>query len=375
MAGRYLGHKIVTMTWIGDGGTSTGAFHEGMNLAAVQKAPLVVVVENNQWAYSTPVARQVPLRDLAERARAYGVASHIVDGNDVAAMLQVTQQAVAQARAGEGPVLIEAKTMRMSGHAQHDPAEYVPREMMDYWKARDPLERCRACLTQNKLWDADTQAALDARVERELTAGAGRRRSLALPAAGNRRARRLLRRLPRRRAALAARQGRSDCRRNPARQRSGKSAISAARRPATRHGHGHLSRSHPPGPGRRDGARSLRRAHRRGHRRLRRRIPGHRRPAGTIRLGTRHRYAHQRNRHRRRRRGHELSRPAPGGRDAVHGLHRLRVQRDSPTTPPNPTISGARRFPSSFAGPPEAACTAARFIPPIPKCISCTRPA
>ena len=106
------------------------------------------------------------------------------------------EQAVAQARAGNGPVLIEAKTMRMSGHAQHDPAEYVPREMMEYWKARDPLERCRACLTQNKLWDADTQAALDARVERELAAGAGRRRSLAVPAAGNRRAGRVLRRLP-----------------------------------------------------------------------------------------------------------------------------------------------------------------------------------
>jgi len=168
MAGRYLGHKIVTMTWIGDGGTSTGAFHEGMNLAAVQKAPIVVIVENNQWAYSTPVAHQVPLRDLAERARAYGVDGHIVDGNDVAAMLQVTRQAVAQARAGNGPVLIEAKTMRMSGHAQHDSAEYVPREMMDYWKGRDPLELCRAWLTQNKLWDAGAPAALDARVEREL---------------------------------------------------------------------------------------------------------------------------------------------------------------------------------------------------------------
>jgi pyruvate dehydrogenase E1 component alpha subunit/2-oxoisovalerate dehydrogenase E1 component alpha subunit len=170
MAGRYLGHKIVAMTWIGDGGTSTGAFHEGMNLAAVQKAPLVVVVENNQWAYSTPVARQVPLRDLAERARAYGIASRIVDGNDLPAMLEISRQAVAQARAGEGPVLIEAKTMRMSGHAQHDPASYVPREMMDYWKSRDPLERYRSYLTQNKLWESDSQASLDSRVESELAA-------------------------------------------------------------------------------------------------------------------------------------------------------------------------------------------------------------
>src|SRR5271169_3474131 len=83
MAGRYLGQKIVTMTWIGDGGTSTGVFHEGLNLAAVQKAPLVLIVENNQWAYSTPVERQVPLKNLADRAKAYGIESAIVDGNDV----------------------------------------------------------------------------------------------------------------------------------------------------------------------------------------------------------------------------------------------------------------------------------------------------
>jgi pyruvate dehydrogenase E1 component alpha subunit len=141
-----------------------------MNLAAVQKAPLVVIVENNQWAYSTPVSYQVPIRDLADRARAYGITNHIVDGNDVVAMLQVSRDAVAQARAGRGPVLIEAKTMRMSGHAQHDPAEYVPREMMDYWKSRDPIELFRAYLTQNKLWDAAAQSAIDARVERELGA-------------------------------------------------------------------------------------------------------------------------------------------------------------------------------------------------------------
>ena len=168
MAARYLGHAAVAMTWIGDGGTSTGAFHEGMNLAAVQKAPLVVVVENNQWAYSTPVGRQVPLRDLAERARAYGIPSHIVDGNDLPAMLHAAREAVRSAREGNGPVLIEAKTMRMAGHAQHDPAAYVPRPMLDYWKGQDPLDRYQSYLTENRLWDADTQGALDARIEREL---------------------------------------------------------------------------------------------------------------------------------------------------------------------------------------------------------------
>ncbi len=154
MAGRYLGQKIVTLTWIGDGGTSTGAFHEGMNLAAQQRAALVCVIENNQWAYSTPVSRQVPLRDLAERARAYGIHSAIVDGNDVEAVYRTTRDAVERCRRGDGPVLIEAKTMRMRGHAQHDPAEYVPKELFEFWKARDPIEQYERRLAADGLLDA-----------------------------------------------------------------------------------------------------------------------------------------------------------------------------------------------------------------------------
>jgi TPP-dependent pyruvate/acetoin dehydrogenase alpha subunit len=170
MAGRYLGQKIVTMTWIGDGGTSTGVFHEGLNLAAVQKAPLVLIVENNQWAYSTPVERQAPLRDLADRAKAYGIETAIVDGNDVVAVERTTREAVAHARAGSGPVLIEAKTMRMRGHAQHDAAEYVPKEMLEAWKRRDPLDRYEKFLNENKLWDEKTKKEIDARIAREIQA-------------------------------------------------------------------------------------------------------------------------------------------------------------------------------------------------------------
>ncbi|HKM88973.1 MAG TPA: thiamine pyrophosphate-dependent enzyme [Candidatus Acidoferrales bacterium] len=140
MAGRYLGQKIVALTWIGDGGTSTGAFHEGVNLAAQQRAALVLVIENNGWAYSTPVGRQVPIEHLADRAKAYGCRAFIEDGNDVEAMFTTAREAVRLCRAGEGPVIIEAKTMRMRGHAQHDPAEYVPKEMFEYWKRRDPIE-------------------------------------------------------------------------------------------------------------------------------------------------------------------------------------------------------------------------------------------
>jgi len=168
IAGRYLGQNIVTMTWIGDGGSSTGVFHEGLNFAAVQRAPLVLVLENNQWAYSTPVSRQVPVTNLADRGKAYGVQTYVVDGTDAVAVYETTRQAVAQCRAGEGPVLIEAKMMRMRGHAQHDPAEYVPKEMFEYWKARDPIARYEKYLTENKLWDVKKKGEIDARIEKEL---------------------------------------------------------------------------------------------------------------------------------------------------------------------------------------------------------------
>src|SRR5882672_4549476 len=157
MAGRYLGQRIVTMTWIGDGGSSTGVFHEGLNLAAVQRAPFVLIVENKQWAYSTPVEKQSALRDLADRAKAYGMKSAVVDGNDVVAVERTTREAVSYARTGNGPVLIEAKTMRMSGHAQHDAAEYVPKQTLEEWKKRDPLDRYETFLNENKLWDAKTK--------------------------------------------------------------------------------------------------------------------------------------------------------------------------------------------------------------------------
>jgi pyruvate dehydrogenase E1 component alpha subunit/2-oxoisovalerate dehydrogenase E1 component alpha subunit len=168
MAGRYLGQNIVALTWIGDGGSSTGAFHEGMGLAASQRASLVCVIENNQWAYSTPVSQQVPTRDLADRAKAYGVTSFIVDGNDVMAVYQTSKEAVERCRAGQGPVIIEAKTHRMRGHAQHDPAEYVPKEMVEYWKARDPITRFEKYLTEYKLWNEKVKTEILARIEKEI---------------------------------------------------------------------------------------------------------------------------------------------------------------------------------------------------------------
>jgi TPP-dependent pyruvate/acetoin dehydrogenase alpha subunit len=167
---RYLGQKIVTMTWIGDGGSSTGVFHEGLNFAAVQKAPLVLILENNGWAYSTPVRRQVPLDNLADRAKAYGIHSYIVDGNDVVAVYTTTKEAVDRARAGEGPILIEAKTFRRLGHAQHDPAEYVPKEMRAYWEARDPITLYEKFLTAEKMLEAKSKKEIEDKIDALLAA-------------------------------------------------------------------------------------------------------------------------------------------------------------------------------------------------------------
>jgi pyruvate dehydrogenase E1 component alpha subunit/2-oxoisovalerate dehydrogenase E1 component alpha subunit len=168
MAGRYLGRSEVTLTWIGEGGSSTGVFHEGLNFAAVQKAPLVLVLENNLWAYSTPSYLQSAVEDFAEKAHGYGIPGVIVDGNDVLAVYRVTKEAVDRARGGDGPTLIEAKTFRRKGHAQHDPAKYVPDWMLKEWEAEDPILRFEKHLTEKKLWTERDKKGILARIDQEL---------------------------------------------------------------------------------------------------------------------------------------------------------------------------------------------------------------
>jgi hypothetical protein len=124
----------------------------------------VLILENNQWAYSTPVRRQVPIENLADRAKAYGIASYIVDGNDVVAMYCTAKEAVDRARAGEGPILIEAKTFRRRGHAQHDPAEYVPKEQLEHWERRDPVAQYETFLTKEKLLDAKGKKEIEDKI-------------------------------------------------------------------------------------------------------------------------------------------------------------------------------------------------------------------
>jgi TPP-dependent pyruvate/acetoin dehydrogenase alpha subunit len=143
---RMQGKHTVGMTYLGDGGTSVGAFHEGINFAAVQKLPLVLVVEFNGWAYSTPYERQCAARTLADKAVGYGIGGVVVDGNDALMVYEVARAAVGRARAGGGPTLLECKTYRMKGHAEHDAQAYVDAAEIAAWRARDPLARLEAVL-------------------------------------------------------------------------------------------------------------------------------------------------------------------------------------------------------------------------------------
>src|SRR5881397_113827 len=147
MAGIALSFKLraeprVGLVYIGDGGTSTGTFHEGLNLAAVQRLPLVVIGEYNHWAYSTPPEKQFAVKDLAEKAKGYGIPAVTVDGNDIFAVYEATRFAVERARRGKGVHFIEVKTYRRKGHAEHDDQHYVPKGELEQWaKANDPVDR------------------------------------------------------------------------------------------------------------------------------------------------------------------------------------------------------------------------------------------
>src|SRR5712692_3717917 len=147
MAGITLSFKLrgesrVGLVYIGDGGMSTGTFHEGLNFAAVQRLPLVVIGEYNHWAYSTPPDKQFAVKDLAEKAKGYGVPSVTVDGNDVFAVYEATRFAVERARRGKGVHFIEVKTYRRKGHAEHDDQHYVPKTDLERWaNENDPVDR------------------------------------------------------------------------------------------------------------------------------------------------------------------------------------------------------------------------------------------
>ena len=171
LGARLQGRNIAGLTYIGDGGQSTGVTYESLNFAAVQKLGLVLIVENNLWGYSTPSDMQFCVKDLAERAIAYGIPGVIVDGTDPCQVYDATHEACERARRGEGPTLIEAKMMRMKGHAIHDAAHYVPAKLFEYWHARDPIARFENYLIKTKGWlTSDENRKLIEEVERDLEA-------------------------------------------------------------------------------------------------------------------------------------------------------------------------------------------------------------
>ena len=168
LAAKLRREKRVAVAYVGDGATSTGPFHEALNFAAVQKLPLLIIVENNGWAYSMPASKQMAVRDVAERAKGYGFPATIVDGNDVLKVYDATRRAAERARRGGGPSMIECKTMRMKGHAEHDDARYVPKEQFEKWRKKDPILRFEKYLSEKKLLTTEERAAIEARIEKEI---------------------------------------------------------------------------------------------------------------------------------------------------------------------------------------------------------------
>ncbi len=172
-AGAALAFKIrkeknVALAFIGDGTTSRGDFHEALNFASVQKLGVIYVCENNQYAYSTPLSEQMNIPDIGIRAVAYGIPGVIVDGNDLLAVYQVTREAVDRARRGDGPTLIECKTMRVRGHSEHDDASYVPKELIEHWLKKDPISQYEKLLIQKKILTPQKVKQVEAEINEEI---------------------------------------------------------------------------------------------------------------------------------------------------------------------------------------------------------------
>src|SRR5215813_2139168 len=165
---KMRGQDRVALCFFGDGATSRGDWHEGINMAAVFKVPVVFICNNNQYAYSTPLERQMAVENVADRAEAYGLPGEIVDGNDILAVWDVSTRAIERARTGEGPTLIECKTFRMTGHSAHDDAGYVPPELFEFWEERDPISRFERFLIDRSLTTKSGIDELQARINQEI---------------------------------------------------------------------------------------------------------------------------------------------------------------------------------------------------------------
>lgn len=164
LAARMRKEKAVVMNYIGDGGCNVGDFHEGLNMAAVMKLPFILIIENNQFAYSTPNSKEFAAQKLSDRALGYGMPGITVDGTDVMKVYDVCHQAVERARRGDGPTLIETITMRMHGHSASDDASYVPKGMIDEWKKKDPLEKFEKILLNDRVLNEVNKKQLEEKI-------------------------------------------------------------------------------------------------------------------------------------------------------------------------------------------------------------------
>lgn len=170
LAQKLKGTTNVVVNYIGDGGASVGEVHEGLMMASTMNLPLILVIENNQYAYSTPVKLQSKNPKFSDRAIGYGIPGETVDGTDIEAVFDATIKAVEHARSGKGASIIESVTMRMRGHAEHDPFDYVPKEQLDEWAKKDPLTKARALLLKKKVKEEEI-VALETEIKAEVEDG------------------------------------------------------------------------------------------------------------------------------------------------------------------------------------------------------------
>jgi TPP-dependent pyruvate/acetoin dehydrogenase alpha subunit len=182
LAFKLRGEPRVSLGWCGDGGAARGDAHEAMNFAGVRRLPVVFVIDNNQFAYSTPTHLEFAIRSLADRAEAYGFEGVVLDGTDVLAVYREAHRAIEKARAGDGPTLLECMTLRMEGHAVHDDAFYVPRDMHETWLQSDPIERFRTWLTEHDdEFTAERDEEIKVEIKRELNEALKRAEASPLP--------------------------------------------------------------------------------------------------------------------------------------------------------------------------------------------------
>jgi pyruvate dehydrogenase E1 component alpha subunit len=181
LAFRIREERRVAVGWFGEGSSARGDCHEAMNLAGVRQLPVVFICDNNQWAYSTPTYLEYPTAHVADRAEAYGFEGIVVDGCDVLAVYREAKRAIEKAREGGGPTLIECLTLRMEGHAVHDDAFYVPKDMFEEWAKNDPIERFRNWLRDNANLTGEEEDDIAAEVKKLLTDAIKRAEESPLP--------------------------------------------------------------------------------------------------------------------------------------------------------------------------------------------------